>query len=127
MQPRLFGRLGLIAALAAAGVTCKGNPTAEGAGEPFAVHAEYASLHVGVGLSVTFSAWVMDVRTNRLPVPITFTACNGAIATVAPDATFDPVPPTSAKGVVTGVAPGTACALVSSSGLAPDTVIVVVP
>jgi len=127
MQPRLLGRLGLIAAFAAAGVTCKGNPTAEGAGTPYAIHAEYASLNVAVGASVTFSAWVMDVRTNRVEVPITFTACNGAIATVAIDATFDPVPATSAKGVVTGVQAGTTCAIVSSSGLKPDTVTVIVP
>ena len=126
MQPRLLGRLGLIAALAAAGVTCAENPTAEGTGTPYAIHAEFTSVNVAVGASLTFSAWVMDVRTNRLPVPITFTACNGAVATVAIDATFDPVPPTSAKGVVTGVAPGTTCAIVGSSGLTADTVVVVV-
>jgi len=126
MLPRLPGRLGLIAALAATGVTCASDPTAEGVGTPYAIHAEFSSVNVAVGGSVTFSAWVLDVRTNRLEVPLTFSACNGAVATVALDATFDPVPATSAKGVVTGVQAGTTCAIVSSGGLKPDTVTVVV-
>lgn len=126
MQPRLLGRIGLIAALAATGVTCKGNPTAEGTGEPFAVHAEMASLNVVVGRTASFSAWVLDVRSNRLEVPLEFSPCNATLATVVLDATFDPVPATSAKGVVTGVNSGPTCAVVASSGLKPDTVVVVV-
>jgi hypothetical protein len=117
-----------MAAVAATGVSCATNPTAEGTGTPTEIHADYSALNVKVGEAGSFSAWVVDVRTNRLPVPITFTACNAAVAHVAVDATFDPVPPTSAKGVVTGVAAGTTCAVVSSSGLKPDTVTVnVVP
>ena len=126
MLPRLFGRLGLIAALTAPGVGCKHDPTAEGVGTPFAITAEFASMNVAVGATGSFSAYVIDVRTNRLDVPITFSACNDAIATVAADATFDPVPRTSAKGVVTGVAPGTTCAIAMSAGLTPDTVQVIV-
>jgi Ice-binding-like len=126
MLSRLLGRLSLIAALAVAGTTCKSDPTAEGAGDPFQVQAELSSINVGVGGSATFAAWVVDIRTNRLQVPLTFASCNGAFATVAMDATFDPVPPTSAKGVVTGVQAGTTCVVVSSSGLKPDTVTVVV-
>lgn len=126
MLPRLFAPLGLIAALTAPVVSCKDDPTAEGVGTPVAVNAELASLNVAVGASGTFAAYVVDVRTNRLDVPITFGPCNAAIATVAADPAFDPVPHTSAQAVVTGVAPGTTCALVMSSGLTPDTVQVIV-
>jgi hypothetical protein len=127
MLPRLLGPLALIAAVAATGVSCATNPTAEGVGTPVEIHTDFSTMHVAVGVDASLSAWVVDVRTNRLPVEITFTACNAAVAKVALDAAFDPVPPTSAKGVVTGVAAGTACAIVSSSGLKPDTVIVLVP
>ena len=126
MLPRLFGLLGLIAALAAAGVSCKGDPTATGSGTPVGIQTDLASINVSVGASGTVTAWVVDVRMNRLEVPVTFTACDAAVAIVVKDATFDPVPPTSAKGTVTGVTGGTTCAVVTSSGLKPDTVAVVV-
>src|SRR5882672_4844404 len=126
MLPRLFGRLVLIAALAAAGVTCKGNPTAEGSGAPVAIQADLSSLNVTVGGSGTFTAWVVDVRLTKLEVPVTFGACDATVATVAKDATFDPVPRIVDRGTVTGVAPGTTCAVVTSPGLAPDTVAIVV-
>jgi hypothetical protein len=126
MLSRLSGQLGLIAAAAAAVVTCKNNPVAEGAGTPFDVQADFVSINVKNGGTATVTAWVVDERMNRLEVAITFSACNAAVATVGTDATFKPAPATASRAVVTGVAVGTTCAVVSSSGLKPDTVAVVV-
>ena len=56
MLPRLFGRLGLIAALTAPVVRCKRDPTSDGACTPVAVNAELASINVAVGASGTFAA-----------------------------------------------------------------------
>jgi flagellar basal body rod protein FlgG len=122
MLPRFSGQLGVIAALAAAVVTCKGNPVAEGAGTPFQVQADFLSINVKNGSSSTVTAWVVDQRMNRLEVGITFAACNAGVATVGNDATYKPAPATSQRAVVTGVSVGTTCAVVSSSGLKPDTV-----
>ena len=126
MLPRLFG-IGLIAALAIAAVTCKSDPTAAGAGTPVAVQTDLTSINVAVGGSGTFTAWVVDVRTNRLEVPVSFTTCDATIAGVGPDTAFHPVPATSARArVVNPGRAGTSCVVVSSSGLKPDTVTVVV-
>jgi hypothetical protein len=126
MLSRLFGRLGLIVAVAAAGATCKSDPTAEGTGTPVAVQATLASMNVPIGGSGTVTARVVDVRQTPLDAPITFASCNAAIATVAVDTSYHAVPATSARAVVTGVLAGTTCVVGSSTGAAPDTVVVIV-
>lgn len=124
MLPRFVGRLGMIVALAATGATCKSDPTAEGAGTPFALQAAFASINVDIGSSGTILASVVDARQTPLEASIAFTTCDALIATVAADASYDPVPATSARAVVTSVLSGTTCVVASSSGLAPDTVTV---
>src|ERR1700680_1778076 len=114
MLPRLFGPLGLIAALAAAGVSFKGHSTAEGSGTAVGSQTDLSSLNVGVGSSATFTAWVVDVRTNRLEVPVSFATWHATIATVTPDTSFHAVPATAARARVQspGLA-GTSCVVVS--------------
>lgn len=124
MLSRLFGQLSLIVTLAAAGATCKSDPTAAGTGTPVAVQAALASINVPIGGTGTVTATVVDVRQTPLEASITFTSCNASIATVAVDTSYHAVPPTSARAVVTSVLSGTTCIVLSSPGAAPDTVVV---
>jgi hypothetical protein len=126
MLSRLFGRLGLIVAVAATGATCKSDPTAADVGTPTAVQAAFASMNLPVGGSGTVTASVVDVRQTPLNAPISFSSCNAAIATVAVDTSYHAVPSTSARAVVTSVQAGTTCIVASSAGVPPDTVAVVV-
>lgn len=126
MLPRLFGRLGLIAALAATGATCKGDPTADDVGTPVAIQAALASMNINIGSTATLTATVVDARQTPLPESITFMSCDASIATAAPDTSYHPVPLTSARAVVTSVLSGATCVVASSAGVAPDTVAVLV-
>ena len=124
MLSRLFGRLGLIVVLAATGATCKSDPTAVGTGTPTAVQAALASINVAIGSSGTITASVVDVRQTPLEASIAFTSCDAGIATVTVDTSYHAVPATSARAVVTSIASGTTCVVVSSPGVPPDTVTV---
>src|SRR2546425_5279669 len=124
MLPRLSGRFGLMAALAATAVTCKNDPTADGSGTPAAIQAALDSLNVNIGSSGTVTASVVDVRQSPLEASIAFAICDAAIATAAADTSYHPVPATSARAVVTSVLPGKTCLVASSSGVTPDTVVV---
>ena len=126
MKPRLSGYLALITVLTAAVATCKGSPVAGGAGDPFLVISDFRSVNVKNGGTGLVTSWVLDIRADRILAPIAFAACNGAIASVALDATYKPAPATSSRAVITGVSVGSTCAVVSSSGLKPDTVAVTV-
>jgi hypothetical protein len=119
-----FGRLGLIMALAATAASCKSDPTAEGIGTPVAVQATFASINITIGGSGAVTAAVVDVRQTPLEASIAFATCNAAIVTVAVDTSYHPVPATSARAVVTSVMAGTTCVVVTSAGVAPDTVVV---
>ena len=124
MLPRVSAIIGVIAALAVAAVACKKDPTAEGAGTPVAIQAALASLNVNIGSSGTVTASVVDVRQSPLEAAIAFATCDAAIATVTADTSYHPVPVTSARAVVKSVLSGTTCAVASSGGLKPDTVVV---
>jgi hypothetical protein len=120
MLPRLVRQLGLIAAVAATGATCKGDPTAEGIGTPSALQAALASMNIDIGKSGTIEVAVVDIHQTP-PATITFTTCNAAIATVATD-----MSPPCARNVVACAgderACGTTCVVITSAGVAPDTV-----
>ncbi len=124
MRRRISGMLGVMAALAAVAVGCKKDPTAETAGTPAAVQAEFASLNVKVSGTATFTAWVVDARSTRLKADVSFATCDATKATISADASYVPQPPTSARAIVSGVAAGTTCVVVSSGSLTPDTVAV---
>jgi hypothetical protein len=124
MLPRLSGRLALAAALAAAAVTCKGDPTAAGVGSATGIQTSLVSINVNVGATATFTAWVVDVRLDRVVAPITFTTCDPTILRVATDTSYHPVPVTSSQGLVTTLKAGTSCVKVSSPGL-PDSAVAV--
>ena len=127
MQPRTCERAGLMAVLAATALACKSDPTADQAGTPTAIRSALSSVNVALGKTTTFTAWVADANSARLAVSVSFAACDATIATVAADPAYQPVPATSSQAVVGGVFPGTTCAVVTSSGLKPDTVTVKVP
>jgi len=116
--------IGVTAALAVAAGACKKDPTAGGTGTPVAIQAALASLNVNIGSSGTVTASVVDVRQSPLEASIAFATCDAAIATVTADTSYHPVPVTSARAVVKSVLSGTTCAVASSGGLKPDTVVV---
>jgi hypothetical protein len=115
----------------AATAACASNPTADGSGTPFAVLTTFDSVAVdSIGGAGSFQAWVVDSRLTPLVQAVSFGICSGgsAVASVANDGSFQPQPPgTRYQAIVTGVGAGATCAVVSSSGLKPDTVKVVVP
>ncbi len=129
MQLRISGLLGVMAALAAA-AGCKKDPTADLAGTPTAIQAEFATLGDTLtftpGNTGTFTAWVIDARFTRLVSDISFGACDATKASVAADASYNPVPATSSRAIVSAVSPGNTCAVVSSGSLKPDTVTILV-
>ncbi len=125
MRLRISGLLGVMAALAAA-ASCKKDPTADVAGTPTAILADLDTLNVTVGNKANVTAWVIDARFTRIVADISFGACDATKASAAVDASYDPVPATSSRAIVSGVAAGTTCVVVSSGSLKPDTVTVVV-
>jgi hypothetical protein len=114
----------LMAVLVVVSVACKEDPTADGAGTPLLLQSDFAALNVTIGATGSFTSWVTDVRSNRIPASVTFTTCNAAIATVGIDTAYHPVPATSMRAVVTSVLPGTTCVTVASAGV-PDTSVAV--
>jgi hypothetical protein len=129
MNARISGLM-VLAALAG-GAACKSNPTADGSGTPIQVLADFDSVAIdSVGGTASFTAWVVDSRLTPLVQSVSFGMCGGgtAVATVANDETFATVPRgTRYRAILTGVAAGATCVVVSSSGLKPDTVRVAVP
>lgn len=114
----------LIAIAALVGAACKSNPLADGAGAPTQVIANYQSLLVPKASSQTFTVSVVDSRLTPLATKVTFGNCNASVVTAVNDPTYAPVPATSQRAVVSGVALGQSCVTASASGLKPDTVAV---
>jgi hypothetical protein len=132
MNARISGLL-LLAAVGALGgaAGCVSNPTADGAGTPSRIVANFDSLAIdSIGGTASFTAWVVDSRLTPLVQAVTFAVCSGggSVASVHNDGTYNPVPPgTSYQAIVTGVGAGATCVTVSSSGLASINVKVTVP
>jgi hypothetical protein len=129
MNARISGLMMVLALASAA--ACKSNPTADGSGTPALVLADFDSVAIdSIGGTGSFTAWVVDSRLTPLVQSVSFAMCGGgsAIATVANDGSFAPVPAgTRYRAIITGHAAGATCVVVSSSGLKPDTVKVTVP
>ena len=122
-----ISRLIVIAALVGA-AACKSNPLADGAGAPAQVLVNYDTLALSNGGQAKIKAMVVDSRLTPLPVGITFSVCSGggAIASVAVDGSYHPIPPTSAQAIVSATDTGSTCVQAASSGLKPASVAVVV-
>lgn len=131
MNARIFGLIGVVAALVGAASACKSDPTATGAGTAVQVLTDFSTLNIdSIGGNGTFTAWVVDSHLTPLVQAVSFSLCSGggAVASVAADGTFKPVPAgTRFRAVVTGLGSGSTCVLATSAGLNPDTVAVVVP
>jgi hypothetical protein len=123
MNARISGLIGVVAVLTGV-AACHKDPTAAGAGAPTQVIANFASLTIAHGSTAQFTASVVDEDLTPLSNSVTLAMCSGgsSVATVAKDASYHPVPNTSTRAIVTGVAAGSTCVVASSSGVKPDSV-----
>ena len=125
MNRRLFGTLGVMAALIFTVGGCKQDPLSDLDGAPAAIVKQFSVMHLAVGDSGTFTASVVDGRLTPLPEAISFSASVATI-TVANDGTYNPVPPTSQRAKVKAVSAGTGYVVIQGGGLR-DSVQVVSP
>jgi hypothetical protein len=120
MKHRLFGACGVLAVVALSVGNCKSDPLSDLDGVPTSLITDFSYLEVPIGDALPVTARVVDGRSSPLEVPITFRTCSGLVS-VATDTSYHPVPPTSARVLVTGVSLGTSCVIAEGAGLA-DTV-----
>src|SRR5687767_12189705 len=120
MNRRLFGTCGAIAVVILGFGSCKSDPLSDSDQVPAALVTEFSYLEVNVAAARSVTAYVVDGRSARLEVPVTFTACSPVI-TVTPDTGYHPIPPTSSRALVRGVTFGTSCVVVEGGGFV-DTV-----
>ena len=125
MNRRVFGMLGAMAVLAVS-VSCKDDPLSDLDGKPAAIVKQFSQMHIAVGDSATFIASVVDGRSSPLNEAVTFTVSGTSPITVAEDGTYNPVPATSQRAKVKGVAADTAYIVIQGGGLR-DSVRVFVP
>jgi hypothetical protein len=125
MNRRLFGTLGVMAALVSALGGCKSDPLSDVDGTPAAIVKQFSQIHLAVGDSTTFTASVVDGRSVPLAEPVTFTSGAAAVA-VTNDATYNPVPATSQRAKVKAVSADTVFVIIQGGGLR-DSVQVLVP
>jgi hypothetical protein len=127
MNRRLFGTFGVIAALVASTVTgCKKDPLSDLDGNAAAVVTDFTSIQLAPGTSDTITARIVDGRFTPLAVPITFTACTSDL-TVAPDPSYNPVPATSARVIITAVTANASCVVVSGGGISDSIAVAILP
>lgn len=119
MNRRLFEALGAIAVLIAIG-SCAEDPLSDFDGDAAQLVTNFSELHISVGSTSTVTATVLDGRGTALIVPVTFRTCN-ATASAVVDATYNPVPRTSTRALVTALSYGTSCVIAEAAGLS-DTV-----
>ena len=126
MNRRLFGTLGVVAALVGPLAGCKSDPLSDLDGTPAAVVLNFSYLQLAVGGSASVTASVVDGRFTALEVPITFTACSADVS-VATDTSYHPVPATSARANVTAVSANPSCVRVAGGGLQDTITVAVLP
>jgi len=126
MNRRLFGTLGIMAALVCTAGSCKTDPLSALVGKPAAIVKQFSQLNVKAGDSTTFTASVVDGTLTPLPEPLTFTASVAAI-TVANDATYTPPTPTSQRAKVKGTSAATAYVIIQGGGLRDSVKVIVAP
>jgi len=124
MNRRVFGMLGAVAVLAVS-ASCKNDPLSDLDGKPAAIVKQFSQMHIAVGDSATFTASVVDGRSTPLNEAITFTGGGGGV-TVTDDATYNPVPATSARAKVKAISADTVFVVIQGGGLR-DSVQVFVP
>jgi hypothetical protein len=120
MNVRIAGLFGLAALVAGAAVSCKSDPTADGAGTPSQVLVNFKSFTLNVGDSTTVTAQVVDIHSTPLELPITFSPCDASV-TVGLDPSYDPHPPLSERAIIHAVGPNATCVVASASGAKSDT------
>jgi len=128
MNARISGLIGVVSVVAGV-AACHKDPTAAGAGAPTQVIANFASLTIdSVTHSAEFVASVVDADLTPLTNSVSLAMCSGgsAIASVTKDASYQPIPNTSTRAIVTGLAVGSTCVIASSSGVKPDSVQIIV-
>jgi hypothetical protein len=128
MNARISGLIGVVAVFAGV-AACHKDPTAAGAGVATRVVANFDSLAIdSAGATAQFVASVVDQDLTPMTKAVTLAVCGGGsgIISVTKDASYQPVPNTSTRAIVTGVSSGTSCVVASSSGVKADTVKVTV-
>lgn len=126
MNRRLFGAFGVLAVIAFSVGGCKSDPLSDLDGNPAAVVTDFSYLQLPIGSSISITASVLDARTTPLAIPVTFTACSNAV-TVAPDPSYNPIPATSARAIVTAQTPANSCVIVSGGGVTDTVAVSTVP
>ncbi len=116
MNRRLFGTLGIMAALVCTTGSCKTDPLSDLVGTRTAIVKQFSLINVAVGDSATFIASVVDGTLTPLPEALTFTSSVAAI-TVTNDGTYDPQPPTSQRAKVKAVSAGSGYVVIQGGGL----------
>jgi hypothetical protein len=126
MKARFSGLLAAPVALGLLVGACIEDPVSDlDTGPAYMVfNADQLDLFEGDVVGVIAS--VLDGRGRPLPASITFTACDADV-TVAADATYDPVPNTSARAIVTAAAAGASCVVAAGGGVADTLSAVVLP
>jgi hypothetical protein len=128
MNARISGLIGVVAMFAGV-AACHKDPTAAGAGVATQVVANFDTLAIdSAGATAQFVASVVDGDLTPLNNAVSLAVCSGgaSIVSVTKDGSYHPVPNTSTRAIVTGLAVGTSCVVASSSGVKPDTVTVTV-
>jgi len=126
MNARIYGIVGSVALLASFASACRKDPTASGVGAPVEVLLDFSALRMSQGDSATIVARIVDNRLTPLEGDITFTSCDGTTATVIPDASYHPVPPTAKQAKVHALGANATCVIASAAGAKPDSVSVIV-
>jgi hypothetical protein len=125
MNRRLFGSLGIMAALVCAAGSCKSDPLGDLVGKPAAIVKQFSQIHVATGDSATFTASVVDGTLTPLQETLTFSSSVAAF-TVANDGSYAPPQPTSQRAKVKALSAGTGYAIIQGAGLR-DSVQVISP
>lgn len=126
MNRPFFGALGVAAVLTLTVGSCKSDPFSDLDGGPAAVVVNFSYLQMPVGASRQVTASVVDGRATPLTLPVTFTACTGAVSVVN-DTSYHPVPVTSARVVVTALTANPSCVRVAGGGFEDTVTIAVLP
>jgi hypothetical protein len=119
MNVRIAGLFGLAALVAGAALSCKSDPTADGAGTPSQVLVNFKNFTLNVGDSATVTAQVVDIRSTPLELPITFSPCDPSVS-VSVDGSYNPHPPVSVRAIIHAVGPNATCVVASASGAKSD-------